>query len=84
MSTEKYYYIQNGFVGNAVLWWGKDHQGYTTDFYQAGRYTESEAKKIIERPQDKAYPCEYVDGNFKAQKLIVDGQYLDREKLLKL
>lgn len=76
----KLYYIQNGYVGNAILWWGINGRGYTTNFTEAGKYTYAEAKEIIKRPQDRAWLCSYVDKNEKAKKLIIDGQYLDRHK----
>lgn len=78
METEKLYYIQNGYVGNAILWWGVEGKGYTTDIEKAGKYTKEEAKKIIKRPQDIAWLCSHVDNNEKAKKLIVDCQYLNR------
>ena len=34
------YYIQNGYVGNAILWWAENSRGYTTDFTKAGKYTK--------------------------------------------
>jgi hypothetical protein len=74
---EEMYYIQNGYVGNAILWWAMNSKGYTTDFTNAGKYTKEQAEKIIERPQDIAWKCSYVDNCIDAQKLIIDGQYLD-------
>jgi hypothetical protein len=41
---QELYYIQNGYVGNAILWWGVDSKGYTTDITKAGKYTKEEAK----------------------------------------
>ena len=79
---EEMYYIQNGYVGNAILWWGIDSKGYTTDFTKAGKYTKEQAEGIIKRPQDRAWPCSYVDTNEEAKKLIVDGQYLNTAMLL--
>ena len=76
----KLYYIQNGYVGNAILWWGVDSKGYTTNFAEAGKYNFAKAKEIVKRPQDKAWLCSYVDKNEKAKKLIIDGQYLDSRK----
>jgi hypothetical protein len=73
----KLYYIKNGYVGNAVLWWGKDGRGYTTEIENAGKYTKEETDKIIERPEDIAWECEYVDTNTAARKTIIDGQYLN-------
>lgn len=72
------YYIQNGFVGNAVSWWGINSNGYTTDLTKAGKYTKEETIIIIRRrPEDRAWSCRYIDNNEKAKKLIIDGQYLD-------
>lgn len=75
---EELYYIQNGWVGNAILWWAKESRGYTTDIRNAGKYTKEEAKKIIQRPQDKAWLCRHVDNNKEAQKVAIDGQYLKK------
>ena len=80
---DKQFYIQSGWVGNAILWWGIDSKGYTTEIDKAGRYTYEEAKKIIQRPDDKAWECKHVDECLKAHKRIIDGQYLDSKKCLK-
>lgn len=79
MNTEELYYIQNGYVGNAILWWGINSRGYTTDITKAGKYTKEEAEKIIQRPQDIAWLCEHIDNNEKAKKLTIDIQYLDTQ-----
>ena len=83
MSTEKLYYIQNGWVGNAILWWGIDSKGYTTNILEAGKYTKEEAKKIIQRPRDRAWLCSHIDNNEKAKKLVIDYQYLNDRYCLK-
>lgn len=83
VTKEKMYYIQNGYVGNSVLWWAIDSKGYTTEIEKAGKYPKSEAKKIIERPQDIAWECSYIDNNLKARKVIIDGQSLESKKSLK-
>lgn len=80
--TEEMYYIQNGYVGNAILWWGVDSKGYTTDFTKAGKYTKEQAECIIKRPEDRAWPCSYVDANEQAKKVIIDGQYLSVAEML--
>jgi len=79
---EKLYYIQNGYVGNAILWWAIDSKGYTTDIGKVGKYTKEEAKKIIQRPQDIAWECNYIDKNETARKTIIDAQYLSSKKCL--
>lgn len=77
------YYIRNeGFVGNALIWWGKNNNGYTSDIREAGKYTKEQAENICKRPEDSAYECEYIDNLIEAQKLIVDAQYVDDEKRL--
>ena len=69
MKKEELYYIQNqGFVGNAIIWWRVDGRGYTTDIREAGKFTKEEAKEIIKRPEDTAWPCSYIDNNVKAHK----------------
>ena len=74
------YYIQNGYVGNAILWWAENSRGYTTDFTKAGKYTKEEAKIIIQRPCDVAWECSHIDNCKEAQKLTIDGQYLNYKK----
>jgi len=78
--TNSLFYIQNGFVfGKAVLWWARDGSGYSTDINKAGKYTLEQATRIIQRPEDSAWPCDYIDSNLDAKKTIVDGQYLDKK-----
>ncbi len=78
---EEMYYIQNGYVGNAILWWGKDHSGYTAHFNNAGKYPKDEAIKIINnRPHDDcAWQCWHVDHNIEAHVLVVEIGNLDRD-----
>lgn len=43
--NEKLYYIRNeGYVGNALVWWAENSKGYTTDIRKAGKYTFEEAE----------------------------------------
>lgn len=78
-NATKTYYIQTGYVGNAILWWGKESKGYTTDIEEAGVYTHQQAMRIIQRDQDKAWLCEHVDNCTAAHKKIIDSQYLNPE-----
>jgi hypothetical protein len=73
---EELYYIQNGYIGNAILWWAKDSKGYTTNFKNAGKFTWAQAEDIIKRPEDRAWPCKYIDEQLDAQIVTVDAQYL--------
>jgi len=83
MKAEKLFYIKNGYVGNDILWWGHESKGYTTDIRKAGKYTKEKAKLIIKRPEDTAWPVDYIDKNETAHKMVIDGQYLDHKKSLK-
>ncbi len=77
------YYIRNeGYLGNALIWWGRDRNGYTCDINNAHKFTKEEAEKICKRPQDSAYSCKYIDNLFEAQKLIIDSQYVDESERL--
>ena len=82
-NSEKLYYIQNGYIGNAILWWAIDSKGYTTEISKAGKFTHEQAKSIINRPEDKAWECNHVDKCLKAHKTIIDSQYLNPKKCLK-
>lgn len=81
--ANKLYYIQNGWVGNAILWWAIDSKGYTTEIDKAGKFTKEQAKEIINRPEDRAWECSHVDSCLEARKTIIDGQYLNIKKCLK-
>jgi len=44
------------FVGNCILWWRHEGKGYTTEFAEAGRFTEAETTG--HRDTDVAIPIE--------------------------
>ena len=50
MKKEELYYIQDSrsYLGNAILWWGLNSQGYTADLNKAQKYTKEEAIKILD------------------------------------
>ncbi|AFR35871.1 hypothetical protein [Riemerella anatipestifer] len=79
---KKYYIRRQGYVGNALIWWKANSNGYTVDIREAGKYTEEEAKETCKRYLDTAYECDYIDNLLKAQKLIIDSQYVDSKKEL--
>jgi hypothetical protein len=59
MSEEQYLILHTFTVcGDCAIWWGPDHNGYTTDIDKAGRYTKAEANQIYKnRPKlDKPIP----------------------------
>jgi hypothetical protein len=44
--TEELYYVRNeGFLGNALLWWTKGCNGYTCDINDAHKFTREQAEK---------------------------------------
>lgn len=79
------YYIRNeGYLGNALMWWHKSRNGYTCDIRNALKVGYEEAENICKRPEDTAYPVDYIDNNIQSQKLIIDSQYVgSAEQLFK-
>jgi len=83
MTKEKMYYVRNeGYLGNALMWWAEGCKGYTCDIRNAHKFTAEKAESTCKRPQDTAYECEYIDNLLVAQKLIIDCQYVDNEMQL--
>ena len=80
--NEQLYYLQAGYVGNAILWWGQNHCGYTTDLAKAGKYTKAQCKQVtrLAGRTERAWPVEYVDKHLQAKIVVVDSQYLDVKK----
>jgi hypothetical protein len=72
---EELYYVQDSrsYVGNSVLWWRPDGQGYTTHIDKAGKYTAAEVKGM--RSTDVPWPVKEVD---KVWSHHVDAQHLRR------
>ena len=64
MTEEKLYYLQDtrDYVGNSMLWWAKDHKGYTCDIRKAHIFTEAEARGLFtSRNTDKGWPKDFID-----------------------
>jgi hypothetical protein len=55
----KLYYIQDArsYVGNSVLWWRKEGQGYTCNLDEA----EKVESTWVGRSTDKLWPCNEID-----------------------
>jgi len=73
------WYLQDtrGYVGNDVLWWAKDGNGYTTDISKAHAYTRDEAfQQAAMRGTNRAWPKAYIDGKTRP---AVDMQYIDHQ-----
>jgi hypothetical protein len=76
---EQLFYVQDTrqFVGNCVLWWCPDGQGYTCKIDQAGRYTAAQCVGM--RDTDRPWRCEVVDAVVVRH---VDAQRLPSRKTL--
>ncbi len=57
------FYVQNGFVGNAILFWGLNSSGYTADVKKAQKYTRAEIldQFVGGREQDIIWPASHID-----------------------
>lgn len=80
LPEDEVYLVQDNrsYVGNSVLWWALNGNGYTTDIDRAQTYTKSE---IVEqfgkaRETDVIWPANHV---YKAVKSHVDRQGLDSD-----
>jgi len=64
------FYVQDKrqYVGNSVLWWAHEGNGYTTDISQAGQYTH----KPTDRDTDVLWPVDMVDSVVKGHVDIQD------------
>lgn len=79
------YYIQNtnqGYLGNAIVFWAKNSRGYTADLNNSHKFTYEEAKKICTNnpEKNKAWPVSYIDGN-SGNQTVTDCQYLDSSQI---
>lgn len=75
---EDEYYLQDSrnYVGNDVLFWAKNAQGYTTDLRCAHVYTKQEAvAQHNKRHTDIPWPKSYIDSKIRP---AVDMQYIKR------
>lgn len=72
------FYVQNGYVGNSVLWWGLRSSGYTTDLSKAELYTKEEVLQrfVNGREEDRIWEAKHVLEN---RRQHVDGQYLNSQ-----
>jgi hypothetical protein len=76
------YYLQDSrsYVGNDILFWAKDGNGYTTDIRNAHVYTKEKAvAQHHRRETDIPWPKDYIDARTRP---AVDMQYVKREEAL--
>jgi len=50
-----------GYVGNSMVWWRKDHHGYTCDLSEAHVFSSAELSEYLGADDLVAYPCEEVE-----------------------
>lgn len=85
--SEQLYYIQNkdaNFLGNSIVFWAKNSQGYTAKLEKAEQFTYEQAKRICEGnpAKNKAWPVEYIDNN-EGTARVTDSQYLSNGHIVK-
>ncbi|MDN7913728.1 hypothetical protein [Burkholderia cepacia] len=76
------FYLQDSrsFVGNDVMWWAQNGNGYTTDLRKAHVYTQEEAQaRHNARETDIPWPKEYIDARWRP---AVDVQHIKRDEAL--
>jgi hypothetical protein len=60
---ELFYLRTRGYIGNGLVWWRPNSQGYTSDLKQAGKYAREEALSICKNSHGDtlAYSCAKID-----------------------
>ena len=81
------YYIQNkdgGYLGNSIVFWALNRNGYTSKLEYAEKFTYEEAEKICKgNPEkNKTWEVDYIDNNEGTARLT-DSQYLDANNIVK-
>ena len=78
--SEEMFYIHDttrGCVGNSMVWWKKDHHGYTCDIRQAHIFSKASLDRYLSAGDLVAYPVDYIK---ERTSLHVDMQCIDRGK----
>lgn len=72
---EELFYMQDArqYVGNSVLFWAKECNGYTCDIGKAHVFTREDLNSRVWRKTDHAWPKKYMDSMVVAH---VDAQYI--------
>jgi hypothetical protein len=80
MSDKFYLQDSRSYVGNDMLFWAIDGNGYTTDMRKAQVYTKDEAMaQHRSRETDIPWPKEYIDARTRP---AVDMQHVKRAEAL--
>ena len=75
------FYIQDSrqYVGNDMLFWGRNNSGYVSDLDKAEVYTLSEAIKYASRETDIIWPYDHIES---IHRRTVDMQYKDNSLIV--
>lgn len=76
------YYLQDKrtYVGNSMMWWAKDANGYVCDVRKAHVYTKAEAYAQHDmRSTDIPWPKAYIDARISHH---VDMQHVKRAEAM--
>jgi hypothetical protein len=84
--TEQFYYIQDtrDYVGNSVVWWRPNGNGYTSDLDDAWQVPYAKAMSMNRfRKTDVPWPCDEIDKyaqrHFDMQNLRLIAQPVERK-----
>lgn len=81
--SDQLFYLQDSrtYVGNDVMWWALNGNGYTTDLRKAQVFSKEDAvKQHQSRESDIPWPKDYIDARTRP---AVDMQYIKRDEALK-
>lgn len=81
LPDDEKYLVQDrrNYVGNSVLWWAKDHKGYTCDFDRVHIFTKDEILKYFIDGRDTDIIWSLTEAK-KGLKTHIDAQKLDFSK----
>lgn len=80
MSDEFYLQDSRSYVGNDMLFWANEGNGYTTDISKADVYSQQKAVAQHQRREtDIPWPKAYIDAKTRP---VVDMQYVKRDEAL--
>lgn len=70
------FYVQHGFVGNSILWWATNGNGYTTNIDNAQVYSKDEilSKFVNKRSTDYIWLASHVNSKISKH---VDSQHVN-------
>lgn len=70
------WYVTNGYCGNNLLFWRENNCGYTTDFKDARKWSEEEAKQQV-RSSGKLFAAWPEHALMRGLRQVVESQLLN-------